>query len=50
MNKKRSESETLEILADPKMIKSLVRAEKDIKAGRLHSHKDVFGKKVNHNG
>ena len=37
------ELETLEIMADSELIKSLIRAEGDIKAGRLHSHKDVFG-------
>lgn len=37
------ELETLEILADPDLIKSLIRAESDIKAGRLYSHREVFG-------
>ncbi len=37
------ELETLEILANPELIKSLIRAEADIKAGRIHSHKDIFG-------
>ncbi len=37
------ELETLEIMADSDLLKSLIRAEADIKAGRLHSHKDVFG-------
>lgn len=37
------ELETLEILADPELIKSLIRAETDIKSGRLYSHKEVFG-------
>ena len=37
------ELETLEIMADSNLIKSLIRAEADIKAGRLHTHKEVFG-------
>ena len=38
------ELETLEVLADPKLIKSLIHAEADIKAGRLYSHRAVWGK------
>ena len=37
------ELETIEIMADSKLIKSLIRAETDTKSGKLHSHKDVFG-------
>ena len=37
------ELETLEILADPELLKSLIRAEGDVKAWKLHTHKDVFG-------
>ena len=37
------ELETLEILIDSELVKSLIRAEADIKAGRLYTHKDVFG-------
>ena len=37
------ELETLEIIADQALLKSLIRAEADIKAGRLYTHKDVFG-------
>ncbi|MFH1868672.1 MAG: type II toxin-antitoxin system Phd/YefM family antitoxin [Candidatus Omnitrophota bacterium] len=36
------ELETLEIKADRKLMQSLVRAEEDIKAGRVYSHKEVF--------
>ncbi len=38
-----NERETLEIMADMELINSLIRAEEDIKAGRLYSHKEVFG-------
>lgn len=37
------ELETLEILADSELIKSLIRAEADIKSGRLYTHREVFG-------
>ncbi len=37
------ELETLEILADSQLIKSLIRAEADIKGGRLYTHKEIFG-------
>ena len=37
------ELETLEIMADTELIKSLIRAESDVKAGRLKSHKEIFG-------
>jgi prevent-host-death family protein len=37
------ELETLEILADARLIRSLIRAEADIKAGRLYTHKEIFG-------
>jgi prevent-host-death family protein len=34
--------ETLEVLADRKLMLSLLRAEKDVKAGRIVAHEDVF--------
>ena len=37
------ELETLEIMADPELIKSLIRAEADIKSKRFYTHKDIFG-------
>ena len=37
------ELETLEALSDSELIKSLIRAEADVKAGRLYTHRDVFG-------
>jgi prevent-host-death family protein len=36
------ELETLEILADEELIDSLIRAEEDVRAGRLSSHKEIF--------
>jgi prevent-host-death family protein len=36
------ELETLEIKADQKLLRSILRAEEDIQKGRLYSHKDVF--------
>lgn len=36
------ELETLEIKADSELLRSILRAEEDIKKGRLYSHKDVF--------
>ena len=36
------ELESLEIKADRKLLQSIMRAEEDIKAGRIYSHKDVF--------
>ena len=36
------ELETLEIKADPELILSLIRAQVDLKAGKLYSHQDVF--------
>ena len=36
------ELETLEIKADQKLLRALLRAEEDIKAGKLYSHKDIF--------
>ena len=47
MSKTSGERETLEILVDVELVKSLKRAEADIKAGRIHSHKDVFAIKGN---
>ena len=37
------ELETLEILADTGLLKSLIRAEADIKSSRLYTHKETFG-------
>lgn len=34
--------ETLEVRADSALMRSLIRAQEDIKAGRLRSHQDVF--------
>jgi len=36
------ELETLEIMADKGLLRSIVRAEEDIRDGKLYSHKDVF--------
>jgi PHD/YefM family antitoxin component YafN of YafNO toxin-antitoxin module len=36
------ELETLEILADKKLMLSLLKAEEDAKAGRLVQHNDIF--------
>ena len=36
------ELETLEIKADSKLLRSILRAEDDVKNGNLYSHKDVF--------
>jgi len=36
------ELETLEIKADAELLRSILRAEEDIKADRLYSHRDVF--------
>jgi antitoxin YefM len=36
------ELETLEIMADKKLLASIVRAQDDVKAGRVFTHKDVF--------
>ena len=36
------ELETLEIKANQKLMRSLVRGQEDIKAGKLFSHRDVF--------
>lgn len=37
------ELESLEILSDPELIKSLIRAEGDVRAKRLFTHREVFG-------
>ena len=34
--------ETLEVMADSDLIKSLIRAEADVRENRLYSHEDVF--------
>jgi len=36
------ELETLEIKADQKLLRSIMRAEEDIRKGNLYSHEDVF--------
>ena len=36
------ELETLEIRSDRDLMRSFVRAQEDLAAGRLHSHRDVF--------
>lgn len=36
------ELETLEVLADKKLMLSLLKAEKDERAGRLVKHEDIF--------
>ncbi len=36
------ELETLEIKADQKLLRSIIRAEEDIKQNRLYPHKDMF--------
>lgn len=37
------ELETLEVKADKRLMTALIKAEQDMKAGRLYSHKQVFG-------
>ena len=37
------ELETLEIMADKTLMRQLIKAEEDVKAKRLFSHKQVFG-------
>jgi antitoxin YefM len=37
------ELETLEVMADKKLLSSIARAKEDIAKERLYSHKDVFG-------
>ncbi|MBW2468196.1 MAG: type II toxin-antitoxin system Phd/YefM family antitoxin [Deltaproteobacteria bacterium] len=34
--------ETIEILADPKVMKALAASARDFKAGKVYSHKDVW--------
>ena len=36
------ELETLEIKSDQKLLQSILRAEEDIREGRLYSHNEVF--------
>ena len=36
------ELETLEIKADQKLLRSILRAEEDIQKGNLYSHEDIF--------
>lgn len=36
------ELETLEIMADQKLLRSILRAEEDIRDGKFYSHKDIF--------
>lgn len=37
--------ETLEILSDKKLMEGIRRGEEDIKRGKLHTHKEIFGEK-----
>ena len=37
------EMETLEILADEDLLRSLIRAEEELKGGKFYTHKEVFG-------
>ena len=34
--------ETIEILADPKIVKALKASERDFRAGKVHTHKDAW--------
>jgi antitoxin YefM len=34
--------ETIEILADPKVVKALKASERDFRAGKVYTHKDVW--------
>ena len=34
--------ETIEILADPKIVKALKASERDFRAGKLYAHKDAW--------
>ncbi len=36
------ELETLEIKSDQKLLRSILRAEEDIREGRLYSHNEIF--------
>ena len=36
------ELETLEVMADQKLLRSILRAEEDTREGKLYSHKDIF--------
>ncbi len=36
--------ETMEILKDKKLLKQLLKAQDDIKHGRVYTHEEVFGK------
>lgn len=38
--------ETLDLLTNPKAIKELKKAEKEIKLGKLFSHEEAFGRKL----
>ena len=38
--------ETLDILTNPKAVRALKKAEKDVKLGKLFSHKEVFGRSL----
>jgi prevent-host-death family protein len=40
------EVETLEVLADRKLLEELLEAKKDILAGRFTTYEDFFGKKL----
>lgn len=39
------ELETLEIKANQQLLQSILRAEEDVRLGKLHSHKDIFKKR-----
>lgn len=36
--------ETLDIMNDPELVKEIEEAERDIRAGRIYSYEEVFGK------
>jgi len=38
--------ETLDLLTNPRAVRALKRAEKEVKLGRLFSHEEVFGRKL----
>lgn len=44
INELESIIETLDILTNPKAVKALKKAEREVKLGQLVSHKEVFGR------
>lgn len=36
--------ETIDIMSDPELVKSINEAKEDIKHGRIHTYEEVFGK------